>query len=194
MGVEGTQTKTEPAALLHLVEARLCGELGNGGADLSEHLLRAEVVAFGVVHLDLKPLRANLWEGGAAESVAVLGLQMYIKKPCIKQGRALSHCTALRRGSTTLLTHSMSVAPRANKERAHVRVQLGGACGMISRLHIIRRSVQTTTHLLVMCVSCITSLHDTCTPLAITTRANHGRKPPAQSFRAYTCAHLHLYA
>lgn len=51
---------SESAARLHLVEARLCGELRDGGADLPEHLLGAEVVAFGVVHLDLKPLCANL--------------------------------------------------------------------------------------------------------------------------------------
>lgn len=57
--------------MLYLVEARLGGELRNRGADLPEHLLRAEVVAFRVVHLDLKPLGANLWEAGHTDSVAV---------------------------------------------------------------------------------------------------------------------------
>lgn len=74
---------------LHLVEARLCGELRDGGADLPQHLLRTEVVAFGVVHLDLKPFRANLWEkrgqggGGATDSAVVWGLGISKRRPCM---------------------------------------------------------------------------------------------------------------
>lgn len=53
-----------PATAPYLVEAGLGGELRDGGADLPEHLLRAEVVALGVVHLDLQTLRADLMGGG----------------------------------------------------------------------------------------------------------------------------------
>ena len=59
----------------NLVETRLCGKLRDGSADLPQHLLRAEVVAFRVVDLDLEPFRTDL------------------KTPAWQSDSMVTHCT-----------------------------------------------------------------------------------------------------